>query len=251
MSKPTTKKKQVVKSPKKVVNKVVKSKPAKKAPRVAPPICSKCVEVHKRDTKDPVKCPYCGEIIGCFWHPVGFHKHLQKCKKRTETAVRAKNDLVGSSVTAQNEVSSTFMPRVGRPPKYKNVKELELLIEAYFRSCWEQKIDMFGNPIFLKDKSGKKTDSPVMVQKEPYTVTGLARAIGMSRQLLIDYEKKDQFLDTIKRAKQMCEEYAERSLYVGKNPTGAIFNLKNNWKWKDKTETEHSGNLTWVEEPPK
>lgn len=247
----TNKKSSVVNLKKKVVKKVVKSKTVKQPLQAKPPVCSKCVEIHKRDTKDPVQCPYCNEIIGCFWHPSEFHKHLQKCKKRAESEKSGKNNRVESPTTGVSELSSTYSPRVGRPPKYKNVKELEMLIDAYFRSCWEQKIDMFGNPIFLKDKRGKKTDTPVMIQKEPYTVTGLARSIGMTRQRLIDYEEKDEFRDTIKRAKQYCEEYAERSLYVGKNPTGAIFNLKNNWLWKDKIETEHSGNLSWTEEPPK
>ena len=236
---------------KKVVKPKVVKKPLQKKKKVSPPICKKCVEIHKRDTKEPVQCPYCKEIIGCFWHPSGFHKHLQNCKKRAESAKSGKNNPAESPTTGVSEVSSTYSPRVGRPPKYKTVNELVKIIDEYFRSCWKQKIDMFGNPIFVKDKSGKKTNEPVMVQVEPYTVTDLARAVGMSRQALIDYEKKDEFLDTIKRAKQICEGYAEKSLYVGKNPTGAIFNLKNNWLWKDKVETEHSGNLTWTETPPK
>ena len=36
----------------------------------------------------------------------------------------------------------------------------------------------------------------------------------------------------------MCQQYAEESLFIGKNPTGAIFNLKNNYEWKDKNETD-------------
>jgi len=37
------------------------------------------------------------------------------------------------------------------------------------------------------------------------------------------------------------------------DPTSAIFWLKNRQSkiWRDKTETEHSGNVTWTEEPPK
>jgi len=46
------------------------------------------------------------------------------------------------------------------------------------------------------------------------------------------------FSDTVARAKMMCEEYAEESLYTMRNPAGAIFNLKNNWNWKDKHEVE-------------
>lgn len=140
----------------------------------------------------------------------------------------------------------------GRPPKYKTVPELEKLIDAYFESCWTEKIDMFGNIVYKKDSKGNKSELPVMVQFRPYTITGLALAIGTTRETLLDYEHKDKFSYTIKRAKERCQSYAEESLMIGKNPTGAIFNLKNNYnRWKDKTETEHSGDLIWREEPPK
>lgn len=182
--------------------------------------------------------------------PQKVSKPAKITKKQKKQSVKAKTEPVESLVTPSNVVTGYKHPG-GRPPKYKTVPELENLIEAYFQSCWKQKIDMFGNPIFVKDKRGKKTEEKVMYQFKPYTITGLALAIGTTRETLIDYEKKDKFSDTIKRAKQMCQGYAEESLYIGKNPTGAIFNLKNNYGWKDKTETEHSGNLTWREEPPK
>lgn len=178
-------------------------------------------------------------------------KSGQKAPKQAKKNYKPKNKPVQSPTTPGKEEGGIYNPFGGRPPKYKTVEELQSLISAYFRSCWKQKLDMFGNPIFVKDRSGKKTEEPVLVQFKPYTVSGMARAIGTTRDLLIDYEAKDKFSDTIKRAKQICQEYAEESLFVGKNPTGAIFNLKNNWGWKDKTETEHSGNLTWTEEPPK
>lgn len=141
--------------------------------------------------------------------------------------------------------------REGRPLKFKSVEELKKKIDEYFKSCWVQKVDMFGNPIFLKDDKGKKTNQKVMIQFRPYTITGIAVALDTTRDLLIDYAEKDEFSDTIKRAKQMCHNYAEESLFIGKNPTGAIFNLKNNYGWQDKTETEHSGSVIWKEEEPK
>lgn len=139
----------------------------------------------------------------------------------------------------------------GRPPKFKNVEELEIEIDEYFASCWTQKIDASGNPMFLRDKTGKKTNKKIMVQFEPYIISGLAVTLGMTRETLLQYERKDEFSDTIKRAKQRCEAYAEASLFIGRNPVGAIFNLKNNYGWRDKAETEHSGSLIWREEQPK
>lgn len=148
----------------------------------------------------------------------------------------------------QNDEETTKHPG-GRPLKFKTVKELEEKIDAYFKSCWEQKIDMWGNPVFVKDKDGKKTDEPVMKHSRPYTITGLAVALDTTRETLIDYESgkyddpeadKDlcsQFSDTIKRAKAMCHQYAEESLF-NKNAAGPIFNLKNNYGWKEKTEVD-------------
>lgn len=141
----------------------------------------------------------------------------------------------------------------GKPLKFKTKKELEDKIQAYFDSCWKQKIDMYGNPVFIKDSKGKKTNIKVMVQFKPYTITGMALFLDTTRETLLDYEAKEKYSDTIKKAKEACQAYAEESLFVGKNPAGAIFNLKNNYnRWKDKTETEHSGNVTIVEKnyPP-
>lgn len=130
--------------------------------------------------------------------------------------------------------------REGRPLKFKTVDELREKIDEYFASCWTQKIDMFGNPLFVKDAKGKKTDQPILVQFKPYTITGLAVFLDTSRETLLNYESKGEFFDTIKKAKEKIYAYAEEFLYSGKNPTGAIFNLKNNWGWQDKTEVDHT-----------
>lgn len=128
--------------------------------------------------------------------------------------------------------------KVGRPLKFQTKEELQEKIDAYYKSCWTQKIDMFGNPIFEKDKNGNKTDKPVLIQFKPYTITGLAVFLDTSRETLINYQEREEFFDAIKRAKEKCHAFAEESLFVGKNPSGAIFNLKNNYGWKDKNETD-------------
>jgi hypothetical protein len=138
----------------------------------------------------------------------------------------------------------------GQPLKFKNAKEMQKKIEAYFKSCWDFKRDMFGNRIYDK---ATKPKQPVMIQVRPYTITGLAVALDTFRDVLIDYETKysekydKEFSNTIKRAKEMCHQYAEDSLFIGKNPTGAIFNLKNNYRWEDKTKQEHSVGISLTE----
>jgi len=128
----------------------------------------------------------------------------------------------------------------GRPLKFKSVEELQEKIEQYFKSCWEQKVDMWGNPLFWKDEKGKKImDKPVLKQIKPYTMGGLAVFLDCSRDTLVEYKGKKQFSDTIKKARDMIYAYKEESLYTKQNPTGVIFDLKNNDGWKDKVEEDH------------
>ena len=113
--------------------------------------------------------------------------------------------------------------RVGRPLKFKTVKELQGKIDKYFESC-------------------KK-------ENRPLTITGLALALDTNRQTLLNYEERDEFFDTIKKAKLMCENFAEESLFTARQVAGTIFNLKNNYGWKDKQDIGHSGEMkvvTWT-----
>ena len=50
-------------------------------------------------------------------------------------------------------------------------------------------------------------------------------------------EIRHGFSDTIKKAKLRIYDATEQQLYRGK-PTGAIFSLKNNYGWEDKTKVE-------------
>jgi len=106
----------------------------------------------------------------------------------------------------------------GRPLKFKSVEELSTKIDAYFSFC---------------DEKGK-----------PYTVSGLAVYLDCGIKTLKNYENDDEFLPTIKKAKDKIQNFAEEKLFDRTtNATGVIFNLKNNWGWKDKTEQEttHKG----------
>ena len=100
----------------------------------------------------------------------------------------------------------------GRPPKYKTKEELEEKIDRYFIEC---------------DR-----------EHEPYTVTGLALALDVDRKTLINYSEKDEFFHTIKKAKGKVENYLEKRLIKDSSATGIIFNLKNNYGWKDRQEID-------------
>lgn len=59
----------------------------------------------------------------------------------------------------------------------------------------------------------------------------------MSRQSLLNYSGKEEFFDTIMRAKRKCEVYAEEQLFDKNGVNGAKFSLANNFEgWKEKQE---------------
>jgi DNA-binding XRE family transcriptional regulator len=172
----------------------------------------------------------------------------------------------------------------GRPLKFNSVKTLQKKINAYFAECdphwieeeyWEHPLleiedDLEDQPhggALKRRRAGVYDYSKPMEQKtrmtrtpqKPYTITGLALALDTSRETLIDYENGnrdipeddprydpsvEKFSDTIKRAKLKVQNFAELYLYEGKNVTGAIFNLKNNHNWRDRSEVEEFGDKT-------
>jgi len=106
---------------------------------------------------------------------------------------------------------------VGRPVKYNTKEEVQQIIDNYFTEC--------------------------EINNIPLTITGLGLALDMSRETLLRYGEKEQFSDTIKKAKQICQNFAEQYLYTGKNVAGAIFNLKNNYNWREEQSLNIQGEI--------
>lgn len=64
-------------------------------------------------------------------------------------------------------------------------------------------------------------------QDEPLTVPGLALFLGFAdKSSLYQYQKRDGFEDSVKRARTLIEQYLVKRSMLG-NPAGAIFILKN------------------------
>jgi hypothetical protein len=97
---------------------------------------------------------------------------------------------------------------MARPLKFETVEILENKINDYFEST----------------------------PKEEWTITGLALALDTYRQTLINYQGRDEFVDTIKKAKQKVENSYELDLKKH-GRAGTIFALKN-FDWKDRQETD-------------
>lgn len=125
---------------------------------------------------------------------------------------------------------------MGRPLTFNTVEELQKKIEEYFESCKGEVLkDKEGNTVF--DKYG----FPILVNQKPLTVTGLALFLGFnSRQTLLNYQDKEEFMDTIMRAKTKVEEYVETRLFDKDGCNGAKFNLSNNFGWREKQEVENT-----------
>jgi hypothetical protein len=102
----------------------------------------------------------------------------------------------------------------GRPPYYSSVQEMQAAIDGYFN---------------MADEKGW-----------PYTIPDLALALGFtSRQSLLNYSCKPEYMDTIKRAKLRIEGQRARQLVQGQGMVaGQIFDLKNNFGWRDQQNHE-------------
>lgn len=124
------------------------------------------------------------------------------------------------------------MAKVGRPLKFQSVDELQTKIDAYFESC-------FDNVVISIDK---ETGLPIRERRQikPFTITGLAYYLDTNRQTLLNYEKDNQYFDTLSRAKTKIEAYNEEQLYTPKISNGVAFNLKNNFDWVDKHEVDQT-----------
>ena len=118
---------------------------------------------------------------------------------------------------------------------------MQAIIDEYFEEC-KGEIRYDDNGVVYRDKYG----IPIYFEQRPPTITGLALALGFtSRQALLNYQAKEEFVDTIMRAKAKVECYAEERLFDKDGANGAKFSLANNFDgWKEKKEIEADVNST-------
>lgn len=117
----------------------------------------------------------------------------------------------------------------GRPLVFKSVEELQEKIDEYFDWC---------DNATMKIWDDKKGIEMLVSHPAPYTMSGLARRLGVDRDTILNYSKKEEFFGTIRDARERVHEDVETRLMSTRNEKGAIFNLKNNFGWKDKTEQD-------------
>ena len=114
----------------------------------------------------------------------------------------------------------TIPGKRGAPVKYE-LEQLKKGIDEYFIY-----VDYINKERKLKNEKLK-----------PYTISGICVFLDICRDTWWEYSKKQDYTDTIKKAKMKVENYVEEGLLSGTtNPIGSIFNLKNNFGWKDSFE---------------
>jgi hypothetical protein len=102
----------------------------------------------------------------------------------------------------------------GKPLKFPSVKALQDKINEYFDVTPDDEI----------------------------LITGLAYHLETTRETLMEYEARDEYADTIKRAKLRVQMEYEKSLRKN-GRAGDIFGLKN-FGWKDKTEVDMNATVS-------
>ena len=129
----------------------------------------------------------------------------------------------------------------GRPRKFQSVEEMSNAIDAYFLACDERTVDHV-----TKDGIIIQVSKPM-----PYSMSGLAETIGISRRRLLDYNERSdeygsEFRPTITHARDRVERNLEERMYDGVgSPRGHEFGLKNNFDWKDKHEVDQKTSMTF------
>lgn len=110
----------------------------------------------------------------------------------------------------------------GRPLKFQSVEELQSVFNE-----WKTQFYIGGE-----------------LEGEIPDIEGFCYYIDSYRDLFSEYEKKEQFSDTIKRIKNWIY-YRKKQLAMQNkmNPAVFIFDAKNNFGYKDKTEQENTGDV--------
>lgn len=101
---------------------------------------------------------------------------------------------------------TNLVPRKTRP-QYKTAQEIRDAAQLYFDAC--------------------KAD------KAPYTMTGLAMALGFSRATFCRYGQTAPFGEVIADLRQVVENQLENRVLTSTNPGGAKFVLNVNCGWQE------------------
>lgn len=147
---------------------------------------------------------------------------------------------------------------MGRYRKYKSVKAFDEAVERYFKSITRvvlvtemiatDKRDSKGHVIYEKVPVCNALGVPAMVTEYivPPTVYDLCQFLQIAESTWANYcdpEKHPEFLETTTRARGRMRAWNEMQLLTrsGKDLKGIIFNLENNYGYKQHMEISGEG----------
>lgn len=143
--------------------------------------------------------------------------------------------------------------KAGRPFKFTDPAELRMNIQAYFDRCdphLEMQIEHTNS--WTKEGRALLEKREVYTKQEPYLITGLAEALGVTPETLKAYKDPNHYNDTIPEdvrqeiirsiedAYLKVHKFNERALYSTSTFGGAKFNLTNNFGWQEKIVNENT-----------
>jgi len=127
-----------------------------------------------------------------------------------------------------------------KAPTSADVEKMRKRIVRYFDKCDAEKLP-------VETQYGKET---AQKQNKPYTIAGMTLALGLSsRDELRRYRKTEGFVELLGWAMLKIEEQRNENLLTRHgNVAGLIFDLKNNFKWRDTPDSKRIGLEITLEE---
>lgn len=126
-------------------------------------------------------------------------------------------------------IVETMLPQQTQKPSLTDLKQMAVTMPIFFKPQLNTAEDV------LAMLTGYFNNC--IASNRPPTMTGLSKALGVSRQALLQSRHDDpEFQHLIEVAKVSIIEYVEEMLLSGKASINLIFWLKNNADWIDKTE---------------
>lgn len=123
----------------------------------------------------------------------------------------------------QNKPKTKWIPFIplGPPKKYKNAKELNVVVKQYFMQC-------------------RKHDTVP-------TIGGLANRLGISRRTLLKYEKDEKkypgYSKVLEKARELICTFNEQLIYYKDFYQAAKFTLENNFEGFDAQQRSKNENI--------